>query len=180
MGCDTVEKDKSKSKKGIKNYIILIVIFVLCFGFTIYLCEWYNVYSDYKKQTPIIRGTLSEINTEDLDHYVVDVPSVIVYICTSYDDDCRSFEKNFKKYVNKKDLNDSIVYLNISDVDKEQFVNDFNSKYNYKTRLNGNYPAFISFKDGKIDSILQSDVNKELSISKVDSFLELNMYEEEW
>lgn len=174
-----MEKSNIKDKKRFKNYIILIVIFILCWGLTLYLCEWYKVYNDYEKQTPVIRGTLSEITYEDLDHYVVDVPSVIVYICTSYDDNCRNFEKNFKKYVNKNDLNDSIVYLNITNIDKQQFINDFNNKYNYKGKLTGNYPAFVSFKDGKINSVLQATDNKNLSLSKVDSFLDLNSYEEE-
>lgn len=174
-----MEKSNIKDKKRFKNYIILIVIFILCWGLTLYLCEWYKVYNDYEKQTPVIRGTLSEITYEDLDHYVVDVPSIIVYICTSYDDNCRNFEKNFKKYVNKNDLNDSIVYLNITNIDKQQFINDFNNKYNYKGKLTGNYPAFVSFKDGKINSVLQATDNKNLSLSKVDSFLDLNNYEEE-
>lgn len=174
-----MEKSNIKDKKHFKNYIILIVIFILCWGLTLYLCEWYKVYNDYEKQTPVIRGTLSEITYEDLDHYVVDVPSVIVYICTSYDDNCRNFEKNFKKYVKKNDLNDSIVYLNITNIDKQQFINDFNNKYNYKGKLTGNYPAFVSFKDGKINSVLQATDSKNLSLSKVDSFLDLNNYEEE-
>lgn len=174
-----MEKSNIKDKKRFKNYIILIIIFILCWGLTLYLCEWYKVYNDYEKQTPVIRGTLSEITYEDLDHYVVDVPSVIVYICTSYDDNCRNFEKNFKKYVKKNDLNDSIVYLNITNIDKQQFINDFNNKYNYKGKLTGNYPAFVSFKDGKINSVLQATDNKNLSLSKVDSFLDLNNYEEE-
>lgn len=174
-----MEKINIKDKKRFKNYIIFIIIFILCWGLTLYLCEWYKVYNDYEKQTPVIRGTLSEITYEDLDHYVVDVPSVIVYICTSYDDNCRNFEKNFKKYVKKNDLNDSIVYLNITNIDKQQFINDFNNKYNYKGKLTGNYPAFVSFKDGKINSVLQATDNKNLSLSKVDSFLDLNNYEEE-
>ena len=174
-----MEKSNIKDKKRFKNYIILIVIFILCWGLTLYLCEWYKVYNDYEKQTPVIRGTLSEITYEDLDHYVVDVPSIIVYICTSYDDNCRNFEKNFKKYVKKNDLNDSIVYLNITNIDRQQFINDFNNKYNYKGKLTGNYPAFVSFKDGKINSVLQATDNKNLSLSKVDSFLDLNNYEEE-
>ena len=127
----------------------------------------------------MIRGTLSEIGYNDLDHYVVDIPSVIIYACTSSDDKCRTFEKDFKKYVNKNNLNDSIVYLNLSDVNQEQFVNEFNDRYHYRIKLTGNYPAFISFKDGKVDSILQSDAKKNLTISKVDNFLDINMYEEE-
>ena len=133
-------KDRD-SKKPFKNYIILIILFAVSCCITLYLCECYNVYNEYKKQTPVIRGTLSEIGYNDLDHYVVDIPSVIIY--------------------------------------QEQFVNEFNDKYNYRIKLTGNYPAFISFKDGRVDSILQSDAKKNLTISKVDSFLEINMYEEE-
>ena len=171
-------KDRD-SKKPFKNYIILIILFAVSCCITLYLCECYNVYNEYKKQTPVIRGTLSEIGYNDLDHYVVDIPSVIIYACTASNDKCRTFEKDFKTYVNKNDLNDTIVYLNLSDVDQEQFVNEFNDKYNYRIKLTGNYPAFISFKDGRVDSILQSDAKKNLTISKVDSFLEINMYEEE-
>lgn len=171
-------KDKSL-KKPLKNYIILIIIFIVSCGFTLYLCEWYNVYNEYKKQTPVMRGTLSEISYNDLDHYVVDIPSVIIYTCTASNERCRTFEKNFKKYVDKKNLNEEIVYLNLSDVDQGQFISEFNEKYNYKIKLTGNYPAFISFKDGKVDSILQSSEEKNLTISKVENFLEMNMYKEE-
>lgn len=170
------EKD---SKKPLKNYVILIIIFVVSCAFTLYLCEWYNVYDDYKKQTPVIRGTLSEIGYNDLDHYVVDISNVIIYTCTASDDKCRSFEKNFKKYIKKNNLNDDIVYLNVSDVDQEQFINEFNEKYNYKIKLTNNYPAFISFKDGKVESILQNNKKKNLTMSKVEDFLEMNMYKEE-
>ena len=42
-------------------------------------------------------------------------------------------------------------------------------------------PAFryFYFKDGKVDSILQADAKKNLTISKVDNFLDINMYEED-
>ena len=85
----------------------------------------------------------------------------------------------FKGFITKKTLNEEIVYLNLSDVDQGQFIREFNEKYNYKIKLTGNYPAFISFKDGKVDSILQSSEEKNLTISKVENFLEMNMYKEE-
>ena len=49
----------------------------------------------------------------------------------------------------------------------------------YKNRLNGNYPAFVAFQDGKVVSILQGNSKKKITISKVQNFLELNLQEEE-
>lgn len=163
-------------KNYLKNYIILIVLFIVCFGFTLYLCSWYNVYRDYKSEIPVIRDTLAEISYDEVDHYVVDNPSVLIYLCTSNSDQCRSFEKKFKKYVNKNELNDKIVYLNLTGVNQDDFVNEFNTKYNQKHKLTTNYPAFILFKDGKVDKILQGKKDKPLNINKLDTFLELNDY----
>ena len=58
------------NKKKIKNYILLFVIFALGIGVTLYICSCYKVYDDYQKQTPIIRGTLSEITNEEITHYI--------------------------------------------------------------------------------------------------------------
>lgn len=174
-----VKNNGSKKNKRFKNYLLLIIIFVLSCGFTLYLCKLYDVYNEYEKETPVIRGTLSEIVYEDLDHYVVDVPSTIVYLCTSNADECRSFEKYFKKYVVKNNLSDSIVYLNLTGVDQETFVTEFNEKHNFKIKLNGKYPAFVSFRDGKVDAILQGTNNKKITISKVDSFIDMNLNKEE-
>ena len=75
-------------------------------------------------------------------------------------------------------MNDKIVYLNLNGIDKDDFVNDFNDKYVFKTKLKNGFPAFVIFRDGKIDGILQSK-NEELKITKVDNFLELNDINEE-
>ena len=63
-------------------------------------------------------------------------------------------------------------------LDKDEFINSFNEKYNFETPLTGNYPAFVIFKDGKIDSILQGTDNAPVTLSKVESYLELNNIKE--
>ena len=40
--------------------------------------------------------------------------------------------------------------------------------------MTGNYPAFVIFKDGKVDSVLQGSSDSEVTLSKVKNFLELN------
>ena len=173
------KKLDEKQKNYVKNYILLIVLFGSCIFLTMYFCKWYNVYKEYERETPIIRGSLLEITSSDLEHYVVDTPEAIVYLCTANDDVCRSFEKDFKKFVQRNNLVDYITYLNLTGVDNELFIKDFNAKYDYKIKLNGHYPAFVAFQDGKVVSILQGSKNKKITISKVQNFLELNLYRED-
>ena len=161
-------------KISVKNYIILGIIFVVGVTITIYLCNWYKVYDDYQRQTPIIRGTLSEITAEELDHYVLDNPTTIFYMCTSQDFACRNYEKDLKKIIETQELQDDIIYVNLTDVDINNYVDDFNNTYKFKKKLTTNYPALIVYEEGKITSILQGDEKKKLTVSKTKQFLELN------
>lgn len=156
-----------------KNYIIITLICLFTIGLTLYLCSCYKVYKESQKEIPVIRGTLSEITKEDLNHYVTENQSTVIYMCTASDDKCRSFEKDFKKLIDKKELQDSVVYLNLTNVDQEQFIKDFNNKYPYKVKLTTNYPAFVAFEDAKVVNVLQ-EKDKKLTISKTESFFELN------
>ena len=172
-------KSLNDNKKSIKNYVLLVFLFVASMLLILYLCELYKVNKAEQMKTPVIDGALLEIYPTDLEHYVLDTPTTVIYMCTADGEECRLFERSFKKLLKKKDYNNQIIYLNLTDLDQEEFVNDFNEKYQYKTKITGNYPAFVLFEDGKIKSVLQSTEDKTLSISKVKQFLELNNIGEE-
>ena len=167
--------EEEKERSLFKRYLILAFIFILCMGLVIYLCKWYKVYDDYQKEIPVIRDTLSEITDVDLEHYILDNPTTVIYMCTASDEVCRGFEKDFKKLVIKKEYTDKIVYLNLSGLDQEKFVEDFNNKYNFKIKLSVDYPAIVMFEDGKITSLLQENDKRDFTISTVKDYLELNM-----
>ena len=167
--------EEEKERSLFKRYLILAFIFILCMGLVIYLCKWYKVYDDYQKEIPVIRDTLSEITDVDLEHYILDNPTTVIYMCTASDEVCRGFEKDFKKLVIKKEYTDKIVYLNLSGLDQEKFVEDFNNKYNFKIKLTVDYPAVVMFEDGKITSLLQENDKRDFTISTVKDYLELNM-----
>lgn len=158
----------------LKNYLIIALIFLATIGLTIYLCNCYSVYNEGTKEIPVIRGTLSEITSEDFEHYILENQSAKVYMCTASNQTCRNFEKDFIKLIKRKNLQDEIVYLNLSNVDQDTFVNNFNTKYNFKIALTTNYPAIVIFEDGKIVSILQGTTDEELTISKTKQFIEIN------
>ncbi len=168
------EMKKDNSKRKFHNYLILIAIFIVCIVFVLYVCEIYKINDEEKKKTPVINGVLLEIFKEDLEHYILDNPTSIIYMCTANEDQCRNFEKDFKKLLQKKDYRNQIIYLNLTSVDQDEFVDSFNNRYSYKVKLTKNYPAFVLFEDGKIKSILQEKESKQLKISKVKQFLDLN------
>ena len=125
-------KKEQEKKVTIKSYLILATTFMLTIGITIYLCECYKVYDESKKETPIIRGTLSEITSEELEHYVQENQNCVVYMCTASNQVCRDYEEKLKKLIKKKNLQEDIVYLNLSNIEQDKFINSFNDKYNYK------------------------------------------------
>ena len=164
----------NEKKKNLKNYFILILIFALGIGITLYLSKLYHVYDEYQKQTPVIRGVISEITNEELDHYLLENPTIVIYMCTSSDMLCRNFEKDFKRLIEKENLQEEIVYLNLSDVNQEEFVEKFNEKYAYRNKLTSKYPAIVLFEEGKIRSILQGSSKEKLTIKKAEQFIDIN------
>ena len=98
------------NKKIVKNYFILALIFLAVILLVWYICKWYTVCNDYKKEIPVIRGTLNyEITESDFEHYILENPSSVVYMCTASEEKCRDFERDFKKIVVAKNLQDSII-----------------------------------------------------------------------
>lgn len=161
------------NKQTIKKYLILFSIFLATILLTLYLCDCYKVYNESKKEIPVIRGTLSEITSKELEHYLMENPTTIIYMCTSSNDVCRSYEKDLIKLVKKYDLTEKIIYLNLSQENQADFIEMFNSKYDYKIDLTTNYPAFVVFENGEITGMLQ-EKTKKLTIGKTKQFIEIN------
>lgn len=164
----------------IKNYFILIVLFGGVILLLCYFSRWYQVYNDYQKETPVIRGTLLEITNLELDHYILENPTTAIYMCTSSDMRCRNFEKTFKAMLHaNENLKANLLYLNLSDVNQDEFVTSFNEKYAYKVKLTKEYPAIVLFEEGKIIGLLQEKSNQSLNVDEVRSYLKLHMVGEE-
>lgn len=166
--------DNVENKKLFRNYMLLALLFMLSIGLVLYFCELYKVRDAERKRVPIIEGDLQEIYSGDLEHYIVDNLDTLIYMCTANGDTCRSFERDFKKLLKKKDYSNQIIYLNLTDLNQDEFIKEFNNSYHYKSALTSYYPAFVLFEDGKIKNILQGSDVKPLTITKVKHFLEIN------
>lgn len=169
------ESGSMKKKKSIpiKNYFILLMIIVGTFFIVYYFYRWYDVYLEYQNDIPIIRDTLPEVGEEEMYHYIQENPKTVVYLCTSDDVTCRNFEKNFKKLVERDSLKEYITYVNLTHINKEEFLNKFNGQYPYKKEIKS-YPALIVFDSGNIVDVIQEKENSEITISDVKQLLKRN------
>jgi len=160
-----------KDKKELKNYIQVVVLFVVAIVIVLYLSNWYNNYKKDKLSIPVINGVLSEINYEELDPYLQENNGTMyLYMCTSDEDVCRTFEKDFIKVIKKEDLFSKITYLNLTDKEnKKAFLKEFNDKYANKKKVY-DYPVIVKFKEGKITEVIGG--NNGLTINKLKNYID--------
>ena len=168
-------KKTNENNKPLKNYIILLLLFAVGIGLTLYLCKWYKVIDEEKKSVPVIRGTITnELYPNEVDAYLVEYPSSVLYLCTSESPKCRSFEKHFKKYLESSQNSDYIVYVNLTNTNLDEFTNNFNDKYSSKKKISSSYPTLVVLNDGKISDIIQTKKDKKLTVKDAKEFLEEN------
>ena len=158
----------------IKNYIklILICIFVICLS--VVSSIWYKRNESIKLNIPVVRGHLPEITPSNLDDYLIEHEDAYLYLGVASDENSRALEKSLIKVLNKYDITQDTVYLNISDVEnKEEFYKKYNETYSVNDKLS-NYPAFIIIKDNKMYKMIQRD-NDFLTKKELDKFLGDNL-----
>ena len=166
---------KNNRKIPIKNYFILGIIVLVTMLCLIYLSAWYKQYVSTKRLSPYITESLREVKEDNLDIVIKERDELIMYMCTTSEQVCRSFEKNFSTYVKDNNLQDDIMYLNLGyDSDENKLLENIYSKYKSDTLVKKvhDYPTLVMFKDGKIVDVLSSNSKNIITIDKVEQFLE--------
>ena len=92
-------------------------------------------------------------------------------MCTPSNMVCRNYEKDLKKYVLQEELQEEIIYLNLTEEESANYATAFNEKYSSKIKLTNNYPALIIFEDGRVTHLLQG--KEKLTITKTKNFMDL-------
>lgn len=169
---------EGKNQKPVKNYVILGCIYLLTIFVVIYLCTWYQEYEEYKKTIPELHGIVPEMTKIELGHYVQESDKALVFLCVPSDDTCRQFEKDLKKLIQKRELKDSMVYLNLQDELKAPILfQELKEQYQIKETLSY-YPAFLLFENGTVDQVLQGNAYTDLSLGEVEQFLDMYFVDE--
>ncbi|MBO5376329.1 MAG: hypothetical protein J6A52_05695 [Bacilli bacterium] len=153
-----------------KNYIKLAIIFVVTISVVVFTYVMYNSQKEYENNIPVIRGSIAELNEQDLNNYFIGNDDFLLYIGVANDENCRELEEDLIELLKERRISNA-VYLNITDViNKNEFYNVFNSNYSLNEKLNS-YPAFLVVSDKKVVDLVQRK-DKKLAIENIEQLLD--------
>lgn len=160
---------KKEKEIPLKNYILLSIVLILTIVVVINLFLWKNTYEKNKLQTPILDDYLLVINYNELNNYLVENKDAIIYVSKLNDESIRLFENKFKNIINKNNLNNKILYLDLTEELKENnIVKEINKKYGKEMT---EVPTIVIIKDGKISSSYNIKENN-YNIKLLEKYLE--------
>lgn len=148
-----MKKDELR-KVPTKNYIILGVVIVVTILILYYFYMWVDVYKESKVNIPIMDKYMSVINYNELDNYIVENPSTIVYVSILENDEIRKFEKDLKNKYKNNLINNDILYMNITDdIENKEVRNEMLNKYSLNDLSITDVPCVMVFSDGMLKSV---------------------------
>lgn len=145
------QKKGKENGQLMKRWIALISICVLTILAAFLIKDWYHSYRVWIESGAVVDSSLKEVNDVELYNYLLESPSAYVYIGTSEDKDCRTFQKELEKYLEENSRLDQVIYLNIG-TEEDSFYEEFNTNYKTTQTLN-EIPAFVVFENGKAKNI---------------------------
>lgn len=139
-----------------KNYIIVIIMFCAVIVLTLSGARFYN---NSIKETSTLYNYIKSITKEELDQYLSENPSTVLYISDKYNLSNNENEELLKSKIVEFNLYDNFIYMDKTQFDSE-FVKKFNNKYKTKLDIN-KLPIIIIYSDSYIKNIYYS-VDEEL------------------
>ena len=159
-------KDNSLRKVPTKNYIILGIVIIFTMLLLYYFYMWVDVYKESKVNIPIMDKYMSVINYNEFDNYIVENPNTVVYVSVLEDESIREFEKKLKNKYKNNDIENDVLYMNITSELKDNGIKkELSSKYTLGSLDVTDVPCILVFNKGELTSIYSIkdndyDVNK--------------------
>lgn len=160
-----------EKKIPLKNYIILAVTLIITIILVIYFYLWQKAYEDSKTNTIIMDEYIQKINYNELNNYLIENKSTVIYSSVVGSQKTSNFEKKFVKVIQDNSLKNSILYLDLTEVVKNKDTKkELLEKY---PELNNNIkdPLIIVINNNKITSVYNIK-NNNYNIDSLIKYLE--------
>ena len=138
-------------KKRTRNIIVLatVCLITLALLFAVIKINENRLYN--MNNNSYIGNYLSEIKYDSINDFIVENPNTIIYVSNSKENHSIKFEKVFAKVIKKYNLENTIYYININNV-------------NIVDLFYQNAPQIIIYKDGNVSEVIDAstitDYNK--------------------
>ena len=143
-----------------KNYIILILVFLMTILVTFYVRDWYNTTKVYYAQNSVMTKVVREIKSEEISNYILENQRFILYVSSGQNSQIKDFEDEFKNLIQNLDINDDVLYMNLDGVNMESFYdllkNNYSSNAKLKNQIVSSDSSLYLFTDGKIVNVLNN------------------------
>lgn len=145
-----------------KNYVYLGLILLFSFMVIYYSYLWYQSYRESLLQNSIIDDYLNVIQFNEIDNYITENKDAVIYVSVLGDEDIQEFELKLVHAIQDYSLRESVLYMDVSNIDK--------SSVDRKFEVESNYPYLVVYTNGKITDIY-SVYDKGFNTKKIIQYL---------
>ncbi len=154
-----------KKEIPMKNYILLSIVLILTIVVVTYIFMLFSTKEKNKLEAPILDQYIMTINYNELDNYIVENKDAIIYTSILNNIEIRTFENKFKNIIQKHDINNNILYL---DLTKDQSkIKELELKYSKEITM----PSLLKFQDGTLKEVYSIKENN-YNIKALEKYLE--------
>lgn len=147
-----MKKDAFRKIPG-KNYLILGIIFLITVFLLYYFYMWSQAYKETKLNIRIMDSYMEVINYNELEDYLVENPDTVIYVSVLEDSKIREFEKKFKTVLKNNELDNEILYMDITENIKKQEIQKLFNNYNQNGINFSKLPFIIVMQEGIIKDV---------------------------
>ena len=162
-----------KKEIPLKNYFILIFVILLTILAVFYMRDWYNTSKEFYAQNSVMTKVVREIKNDEISNYILENQKFILYVSSGRNTNIKSFEDEFKNLIQKMDLGENVLYMNLDEVDVSDFYNSLNSyasSTKVKNQIVSSDASMYVFTDGKLTMLL-NNVNN-YSMKRLESMID--------
>lgn len=142
-----------------KNYIILFILLIITILLGLYL---HSIFLESDVNTPLMDDYISVINYNELSDYLLENKDIIIYSSYLGDTEIRDFEKEFRNVINSYELNEQILYLNLTNYSDEIKIS-LSNQYNLNGITIVDAPCLVLFQNGILVDIYDLKDNYDIN-----------------
>ena len=143
-----------------KNYIILVLVFLMTILVTLYVRDWYNTTKVYYAQNSVMTKVVKEIKSEEISNYILENQRFILYVSSGQNSQIKDFEDEFKNLIQNLDISDDVLYMNLDGVNTGSFYDLLKNNYvrnsKIKNQIVDSNSSLYLFTDGKVSGVLNN------------------------
>ena len=164
----------------IKNYVLAAVIVVVMIVFTLYAFAWYDVLKENRvSNSYLVKEKIISNEIKGLDEvsavFLEPLDTYYIYISYTGSEEIYNMEKDLKKVINEYSLNDSMYFLNVSNIkDEKNYIEKINKALNLEEQKVKKVPTIIYYKEGKVVDIVERLDDNIMNVGDFEKLLETN------